>query len=143
MVVPIIIGVGVTVLALTVKSTVSAANKFRHLTPAMIASLNNLKPKPTDSTINSSHPHYDQINNIRNKYLNQGFNTRMNEREALLVLGIEPDDIMSLNKKIIKERYRKLMIMNHPDKNGSQYLSQKINEAKDILDKSYLFKNER
>lgn len=39
---------------------------------------------------------------------------------------------------MIRDRYRRLMILNHPDKNGSQYLSQRINQAKDILDKSYM-----
>lgn len=143
MVLPILIGVGVTVLALTAKSTILAASKYRHLTPAMIASLNNLKAATPDTRLDPNHPHYNDINNIRNKYLNQGFNNKMNEREALLIMGIDSDEIMNLNKSVIKDRYRKLMVMNHPDKNGSQYLTQKINEAKDILDKSYLFKDEK
>lgn len=64
----------------------------------------------------------------------------MTEQEALMIMGIEGDEIMHMDKKLLKERYRKLIVMNHPDKLGSQYLSQKINQAKDILDKSYLFK---
>ncbi|KAG5417401.1 MDJ2 [Candida metapsilosis] len=62
----------------------------------------------------------------------------MTEQEALLILGIEGDDILNVDKKMVRDRYRKLMVLNHPDKQGSQYLSQKINEAKDVLDKSYM-----
>lgn len=64
----------------------------------------------------------------------------MTENEALLVLGIEANEISKLDRNLLRQRYRKLMVMNHPDKNGSQYISQKINEAKDVLEKSYLLK---
>ena len=67
----------------------------------------------------------------------------MTELEALLILGIEGDEIVNFNKKLLRDRYRKLMILNHPDKNGSQYMSQKINQAKYVLDNSYMFKNEK
>lgn len=62
----------------------------------------------------------------------------MTEQEALLILGIEGDDILNVDKKMVRDRYRKLMVLNHPDKQGSKYISQKINEAKDVLDKSYM-----
>ncbi|CAH6723048.1 mitochondrial DnaJ homolog 2 [[Candida] jaroonii] len=140
MVLPIIAGIGVSLLALTVKTTISAYRKYLYLTPEMIASLNNITIKKS-TRIDHSHPHSTQHSFIRDRYPNTGFQPKMTEEEALKVLGIEGDDIVNLNKQFLKNRYRKLIIMNHPDKNGSQFLSQKINEAKDILERSYLFRN--
>lgn len=139
MVLPIIAGIGVTILALTAKTTIAAYRKYLHLTPEMIASLNNITIKKS-TQIDHSHPHSSQHSFIRNHYPNSGFQQKMTEEEALKILGIEGDDIVNLDKEMLKNRYRKLIIMNHPDKHGSQFLSQKINEAKDILDRSYLFR---
>ncbi|EGV66591.1 Mitochondrial import motor associating protein [Yamadazyma tenuis] len=137
MVLPIIVGVGATIVAFAVKTTASAYRKFNLLTPEMIGLLNNIKvQRPT--TFDVSHPHASQHDYIRRRFINEGFGAKMTENEALMVLGIEGDEIIHLNKQIIKDRYRKLMIANHPDRNGSVYLSQKINEAKAILDESPL-----
>lgn len=133
MVLPIILGVGATIVALTARVTISTARKFQFLTPQMIASLNNIKV-PTST---SNDP---QIQHIRQTFPNEGFKSKMTEQEALQILGIQGDDILKLNKQMVKERYRKLIIVNHPDREGSQYLSQKINEAKGVLDRSVLVK---
>lgn len=143
MVLPIIIGVGVTVVALTTKATFSAYRKYVHLTPQMIASLNNIVLHSTDlihrDIINGKrHKDAEQHMLLMQRYPRAGFETNMTEREALMILGIEGNDILTLDKKILKDRYRKLMVVNHPDKNGSQYMSQKINQAKDIIEKSYI-----
>ncbi|KAI5964877.1 MDJ2 [Candida pseudojiufengensis] len=142
MVLPIILGIGVTVLALTTKATIQAYRQYLHLTPQMIATLNNIKlMNPDDSSskwIKKSDPNYKHYQFLKSKYPNKNFNSTMTEQEALFILGIEGDDILNLNRNLIRSRYRKLMGVNHPDKNGSIYLSQKINEAKDILDKSYM-----
>lgn len=150
MVLPIIIGVGATVAALTVKSTLSAYRKFVLLTPLMIASLNGIRLVNDDDDVSgamakarSMDPNYLHHKFLRRTYANTGFRDPMTEQEALLVLGIEGDDIVTADKKLVRDRYRKLMVLNHPDKNGSQYISQRINQAKDVLDKSYMFKNER
>jgi DnaJ-domain-containing protein 1 len=58
-----------------------------------------------------------------------GFDEKMTKREAALILGIRE----SANVDRIKDAYRKLLPINHPDKGGSAYLSVKINEAKDLL----------
>lgn len=70
-----------------------------------------------------------------------GFNPRqMTEGEALEILNIQGDEIMKLDKDMLKKRHRALMIQNHPDRGGSPYLAMKVNEAKEILEKSYMFR---
>ena len=53
----------------------------------------------------------------------------MTRNEAFDVLGLQNN----ASQAEIKEAYKKLMLKNHPDCGGSKYLSQKINEAKDLL----------
>merc|ERR1711962_1399984 len=59
------------------------------------------------------------------KYYKGGFEGKMTKREAALILGVSP----TANDK-------KIMLLNHPDRGGSPYVAAKINEAKDMLDKS-------
>lgn len=58
-----------------------------------------------------------------------GFEDKMTKREAALILGIRE----SATVDRIKEAYRKLLPLNHPDRGGSAYIATKINEAKDLL----------
>jgi hypothetical protein len=53
----------------------------------------------------------------------------MSRTEALRVLGL-PD---GASEDDIRAAHRKLIMSNHPDKGGSDYLASKINEAKDVL----------
>lgn len=141
MVLPIIIGIGITVAALTVRASTATIHRFSRLTPPMIATLNKIRLERsegdslTQTSGNASHIRY-----LKSRFDDAGFLHTMTEGEALLVLGIEAGDISSLTKDSIRQRYRKLMIQNHPDKQGSMYMSQKINQAKEILEKSYLVK---
>jgi hypothetical protein len=53
----------------------------------------------------------------------------MSRVEALRVLGLQE----GASEDEIRAAHRKLIINNHPDKGGSDYLASKINEAKDVL----------
>ncbi|EEQ36027.1 putative mitochondrial DnaJ protein [Clavispora lusitaniae] len=141
MVLPIVIGVGITAAALTTKALLRTVARYRQLTPQMFATLNRIRLEDPSSTylaqdVNpSSHIRY-----LKATFDAKGFERNMTEREALLIMGINADDIASLTKDTLRKRYRKLMVMNHPDRHGSVYLSQKINQAKEVLEKSYLFR---
>jgi hypothetical protein len=55
--------------------------------------------------------------------------TTMSRAEALRVLGLQE----GATEEEVRAAHRKLIMNNHPDKGGSDYLASKINEAKDIL----------
>ncbi|GMH39946.1 hypothetical protein BSKO_07850 [Bryopsis sp. KO-2023] len=63
------------------------------------------------------------------KFYKGGFLPEMTRREAALILGLRE----STPEEKIKEAHRRIMIANHPDAGGSDYMASKINEAKDML----------
>jgi DnaJ family protein C protein 19 len=72
------------------------------------------------------------------KYIKGGFDAQMNLREGIYNI-IQAQQILSidkLDKNELKKKHRQIMLLNHPDRGGSPYLASKINEAKDLLDKS-------
>ncbi|XBW35687.1 hypothetical protein QEN19_001258 [Hanseniaspora menglaensis] len=68
--------------------------------------------------------------NTQQKFLTGGFDSKMNKKEALQILGLTEG---KLNEKSLKKTHRSIMLANHPDKGGSPYLATKINESKDWL----------
>jgi len=62
-----------------------------------------------------------------------GFRAKMDRKEAIQVLGLKDGPKLRLQ---LKDAHRQIMLSNHPDRGGSPYLASKINEAKDLLDKT-------
>lgn len=60
------------------------------------------------------------------KFYDGGFDPEMTKREAALILGVRE----SAAKDKVLAAHRKVMIANHPDAGGSDYIATKINEAK-------------
>ncbi|KIY44155.1 hypothetical protein FISHEDRAFT_52114 [Fistulina hepatica ATCC 64428] len=67
------------------------------------------------------------------QWVRGGFKAKMDRKEAIAILGLK--DGPQLKNKI-KDAHRHIMIANHPDRGGSPYLASKINEAKELLEKT-------
>ncbi|ODV59216.1 Mdj2p ASCRUDRAFT_71934 [Ascoidea rubescens DSM 1968] len=149
MVVPLVIGVVITCAAITGKATIRAMERYAKLTPIDIARLNNIKlvfddPKKQKNSFADRSDMFkdvkidlDLLKRFKNPPYSGGFDSRMTENEALLILDISRSEILSLDKNMLKAKHRKCIIKNHPDRGGSPYLATKINQAKDLLEKSY------
>jgi hypothetical protein len=55
--------------------------------------------------------------------------TGMSRAEALKVLGLQE----GASEEEVRAAHRRLMLQNHPDRGGTDYIAAKINEAKDVL----------
>lgn len=144
MVLPIILGLGVTFAAVTVRSGLRAWDVYRRLTPLMIARLNGIRISPAEAAFqNRSSLRYRDLNPGLKARLNQyggGFSSKMTDSEALLILGISGSEVAALDENLLKRKHRQAIVHNHPDRGGSPYLALKINEARDILSHSIMLK---
>lgn len=142
MVLPIIIGVGVTAVAWTTQAAMRAWQVYKTLTPAMIAAMNGINIRQFNSKF-AERFQSNRLNPALRAQLDTwegGFYPKITEEEALMILNISKNDIRHINKDLLKRKHRIAMLKNHPDKGGSPYISAKINEAKEVLEKSYLMK---
>ncbi|KAI1822321.1 mitochondrial chaperone [Xylaria intraflava] len=62
-----------------------------------------------------------------------GFESRMTKKEASLILALNES---AITKDKVRKAHRTLMLLNHPDRGGSPYLATKVNEAKEVLEKT-------
>lgn len=76
-------------------------------------------------------PKLDSQSLANSKYYKGGFEPKMTRREASLILDVSP----AASKVKVKQQFKKIMSVNHPDRGGSPYIAAKINEAKDLLEK--------
>ncbi|CCF56295.1 hypothetical protein KAFR_0A08610 [Kazachstania africana CBS 2517] len=145
MVLPLVIGVGVTVVAISVRAGAQAWSVYKTLTPIAIARLNNIKIRD-DSYFHKDLRFLSSRIDLKSKTaLEQyegGFHEKMNESEALLILNISPHEIKMLNESLLKRKHRQALVNNHPDKGGSPYVAAKVNEARDLIRKSVLIRRE-
>lgn len=142
MVLPIIIGLGVTIVALTARSGIRAWEAYKLLSPMAIAMMNNIKLRAKPYPYNSKFQQ-GRLNESLKARLEEyrgGFHGKMTESEALLILNISPEEIESLDDKMLKRKYRMIMLQNHPDKGGSPYLAMKLNEAREVLEHSVMLR---
>ncbi|KAF9052503.1 hypothetical protein BDZ89DRAFT_1056847 [Hymenopellis radicata] len=67
------------------------------------------------------------------QWVKGGFKAKMDRKEAIAILGLKDGPLLR-NK--LKDAHRHIMLANHPDRGGSPYLASKINEAKDLIEKT-------
>jgi DnaJ family protein C protein 19 len=65
------------------------------------------------------------------QYHKGGFDTHMTAEEAALILNLKNGK--NSTKVEIERAHRNLMMKNHPDLGGSDYVATKVNEAKTVL----------
>ncbi len=97
---------------------------MRRALPSVIAYLQNLVDK-LDGSTRSDYNKSRRYNSDRHRY---GHAT-MSIEEACQILGVKS----TASKEEIMQAFKKLMMVNHPDKGGSEYIAAKIIQAKKTL----------
>ncbi|CAR26873.1 hypothetical protein ZYGR_0I01450 [Zygosaccharomyces rouxii] len=143
MVLPLIVGICVAGISLTARSGIRAWEIYKVLSPMTIARMNKVRIKESPKWPGTQRFLSSRLDPELQRKLNEypgGFNPRMTESEAFLILNISPTEIEQLDEKMLKRKHRRAMVQNHPDKGGSPYLAIKINEARDVLEESCMVK---
>lgn len=65
---------------------------------------------------------------LLNIWQHSGFLKKMTVKEAMRILCVVSNSTAEVNRN-----YRTILRENHPDTGGSEYIAQKINEARNIL----------
>ncbi|GAA6014157.1 hypothetical protein JCM10207_006116 [Rhodosporidiobolus poonsookiae] len=69
----------------------------------------------------------------KEEWIKGGFQGKMDRKEAIQILGLR-ESHMTMNR--LKDAHRRIMLANHPDRGGSPYIASKVNEAKDLIEKT-------
>ncbi|KAK5111008.1 mitochondrial import inner membrane translocase subunit TIM14 [Meristemomyces frigidus] len=72
-------------------------------------------------------------NSLGKPFYKGGFEKTMTRREAALILETSE---RGGTKEMVRKKHRQMMLANHPDRGGSPYLATKINEAKEVMEKT-------
>ena len=59
---------------------------------------------------------------LAKRFYRGGFEDKMTRREAALILGVRE----SATPERIRDRHRKMLMLNHPDMGGSTFLAEKV-----------------
>ena len=62
-------------------------------------------------------------------FKHRNFSKNIDKKEALEILGLNKN----ASKNEILKRYQDLMKINHPDKGGSEWITKKLNQARETL----------
>eukprot|EP00386_Alphamonas_edax_P010235 GDKI01033208.1.p1 GENE.GDKI01033208.1~~GDKI01033208.1.p1 ORF type:complete len:119 (-),score=25.52 GDKI01033208.1:23-379(-) len=111
-----LVAIGVGVGALGVRSGVRALRRANITMPEM----------PNLGGLAGKIPKFDVGAYTKNQ---QGFESPMSKQEAYKILNVTA----AASKDKIREAHRQLMLRNHPDNGGSNFVATKVNEAKDTL----------
>ncbi|KAI3640783.1 hypothetical protein MIR68_001661 [Amoeboaphelidium protococcarum] len=114
---PFIAGLGIAAAAFGTRAALRAYKQHGHKLSGVASQIN----QGINSTFGAS------------GYARGGFEAKMNKREAAQILGLRE---AGLTRDKIKEAHRRIMLLNHPDRGGSPFMASKINEAKDLLEKT-------
>jgi len=75
---------------------------------------------------------FEELVQYNTKFFTGGFEPIMGLTEALYILGLSHEE--AKDYKNIHNAHKRVILRNHPDKGGSNYLTAKITEAKHILE---------
>lgn len=130
-----------TLAALGAKATIQTVSRCRRLTPADIARLNGVYVSSNSGFKGAWPPnstYWRRFEDIGYDMLHGGFAPEepMSRYEAMDVLGID-SEAGAMSRDTVRQRHRRMMMLNHPDKGGSKFLAMKINKAKEVLEEQW------